>query len=167
LRARSAAPSVGQVRNGWLLLVLAALVVAVAALLARPHGRGHVVRASPTLTPGALNPDVTQETIGSTICVAGWTRTIRPPTSYTHELELRQMREYGESGSTRGYEEDHFISLELGGSPTDSRNLWPEPRPRANEVDGIENDLHGQVCSGRLSLAEAQRRIAEVKYRDG
>ncbi|MGW4529241.1 hypothetical protein [Amycolatopsis sp. NPDC004378] len=32
----------------------------------------------PACTPGALNPDVTQASIGSTICVSGWTATIRP-----------------------------------------------------------------------------------------
>ncbi|MBV8598859.1 MAG: hypothetical protein JO017_08565, partial [Actinobacteria bacterium] len=42
-------------------------------------GSRTVVLASPTLTPGATNPDVTQATIGSTICVRGWTATVRPP----------------------------------------------------------------------------------------
>jgi hypothetical protein len=153
-------------RYGWTLLVAAAVVLVAIALLARGR-HAAAVRASPTLTPGALNPDVTQATIGRTICVPGWTRTVRPPASYTSELKLRQMRAYGERGSPRAYQEDHFISLELGGSPTDPRNLWPEPRPRADDVDSIENDLHAQVCSGRLSLAMAQRREAEIKYRDG
>jgi hypothetical protein len=57
----------------------------------------------PTRTPGALNPMVTQETIGSTICVSGWTR-------YAD-------RKLGD------YEEDHPIPLVLGGSPSDARNL--------------------------------------------
>ena len=35
--------------------------------------------ASRALTPGMLNPEVTPATIGSTICVHGWTQTIRPP----------------------------------------------------------------------------------------
>jgi len=30
-------------------------------------------------TPGAINPDVRPDTIRSTICVEGWTRTVRPP----------------------------------------------------------------------------------------
>jgi hypothetical protein len=154
-------------RRGWILLVALAVIVAVVALVARPHTRRHAVHANPTLTPGALNPDVTQETIGSTICVSGWTRTVRPPSSYTHALKIRQMREYGETGSTRDYQEDHFISLELGGAPTDPRNLWPEPQQRAREVDRIENELNDAVCSGRLTLSEAQRREAELKYRDG
>src|SRR3712207_3940055 len=49
-------------------------------------------------TPGALNPDVTQATIGSTICVRGWTRTIRPPSSYTSALKVEQLAEYGLEG---------------------------------------------------------------------
>jgi len=31
------------------------------------------------VTPGALNPSVTQANIHSTICVRGYTKTIRPP----------------------------------------------------------------------------------------
>ena len=125
------------------------------------------VTASWTRTPGVLNPDVRQATIGQTICVTGWTRTIRPPTSYTSELKVQQLREYGLSGPPARYQEDHLISLELGGHPTDRRNLWPEPRPHAEEVDKIENELNRKVCSGELSLAEAQRRESELKHRSG
>jgi hypothetical protein len=114
-----------------------------------------------------LNPDVTQANIDATICVRGWTRTIRPPTSYTNELKKRQMREYGVGGSMSDYQEDHLISLSLGGHPTDPRNLWPEPNPRAIEVDAIENDLYDKVCSGELSLAEAQQQESELKHTDG
>ncbi len=48
----------------------------------------------PGLTPGAINPAVTQGNIGATICVRGWTRTIRPPAQYTEDLKRRQIREY-------------------------------------------------------------------------
>ena len=168
LRAPPGAPSVARVRrHGWILLLTLAVLAAAAALLVRPHAHRARLHANPALTPGALNPDVTQRTIGATICVSGWTRTVRPPSSYTHSLKIRQMREYGEAGRTRDYQEDHFISLELGGAPTDPRNLWPEPQPRAREVDRIENELNHAVCSGRLTLREAQRREAEVKYRGG
>jgi hypothetical protein len=148
-----------------LAVIVAALLVAV--LLPRHGRRSNVVRANPILTPGALNPDVTQATIRSTICVQGWTTTVRPPSSYTHALELRQLLQYGESGPTSNFQEDHFISLELGGAPTDPRNLWPEPQPRASEVDKIENQLNDEVCSGKITLAEGRRREAELKYRDG
>ena len=77
------------------------------------------------------------------------------------------MRAYGVGGSPSQYQEDHLISLELGGHPTDARNLWPEPYPRAAEVDSIENDLNAKVCSGALSLDEAQRKESELKHTDG
>src|SRR4051812_18214428 len=124
-------------------------------------------RASWTLTPGALNPDVTQATITDTICTRGWTKTIRPPTDYTTALKRKQMRDYGRAGSLSDFQEDHLISLELGGHPTDPRNLWPEPYPRASDVDQEENRLNGLVCSGRISLSEAQRRESAMKHTEG
>ncbi len=77
------------------------------------------------------------------------------------------MRQYREAGSLSDYQEDHLISLELGGNPTDPRNLWPEPYPRAGEVDRIENDLNAQVCSGALTLAQAQQREDTLKHTEG
>jgi hypothetical protein len=125
------------------------------------------VRADWTLTPGVLNPAVTQATIGSTICRRGWTRTIRPPVSYTNDLKRRGLRQYGLRGPPSAFQEDHLISLELGGNPTDPRNLWPEPYPRASSVDQTENELNAAVCSGSLTLAEAQRRESALKHADG
>jgi hypothetical protein len=124
-------------------------------------------RASWRLTPGVANAEVTQETIGSTICVSGWSSSIRPDTGYTNALKLRQMEEYRRSGLPTDYQEDHLISLELGGDPRDPRNLWPEPRPHAEEVDRVENELHDAICSGRMTLAEGQRRISVLKHTGG
>jgi hypothetical protein len=118
-------------------------------------------------TPGVLNPDVMQTTIATTICKRGWTKTIRPPTSYTNDLKGKQMREYAVGGAPADYQEDHLISLELGGHPTDPRNLWPEPYPRASEVDSIENELNAKVCSGQMSLEQAQLKESELKHKDG
>jgi hypothetical protein len=150
-------------------LVAAVLSVAVALVLLW-HGAGPDaprVKASWTRTPGVLNPDVRQETIAGTICVSGWTRTIRPPSEYTSSLKVEQMREYGLGGSPSAYQEDHLISLELGGHPTDRRNLWPEPRRHAEEVDRVENELNRKVCSGEITLAEGQRRESELKHHSG
>jgi hypothetical protein len=124
-------------------------------------------RASWLLTPGVANPDVSQETIGQTICTSGWTRTVRPPTEYTNALKLEQMKTYRRAGTPSDFQEDHLISLELGGHPTDARNLWPEPIDRALDVDDVENDLNRQVCSGELTLEEAQRRESELKHTAG
>jgi hypothetical protein len=150
------------------LLIALLLVTAVVVAFAPVHGHGaHSILADPARTPGVLNPDVTQANIRSTICRQGWTTTIRPPTDYTNDLKRKQMRKYGETGSLSDYQEDHLISLELGGNPTDPRNLWPEPYPRAAEVDKIENELNAQVCSGQLTLAQAQQREDDLKHREG
>ena len=152
-------------RNDVLLLAAAiALLVYAAVGCGRRAPERSAVLASPSLTPGVLNAAVTQATVGVTICKPGWTRTIRPPTDYTTALKLRQMAAYGESGPPTAYQEDHLISLELGGHPTDPRNLWPEPYPRAASVDRVENDLNARVCSGGLTLAEAQRKETELKH---
>jgi hypothetical protein len=125
----------------------------------------------PALTPGALNPAVTQATIDSTICVSGWTTTIRPSESFTNELKVEQIVQYGYSDtSTASYEEDHLISLELGGAPADARNLWPEPytdslsdgRPTgAHSKDSFETKLKTEVCAGTMTLAQAQSEIGD------
>jgi hypothetical protein len=86
---------------------------------------------------------------------------------YTNDLKVEQMRAYGDTGSPSDYQEDHLISLELGGDPTDPRNLWPEPYPRAADVDRVENDLNAKVCSGKLSLREGQEQESELKHTQG
>jgi hypothetical protein len=127
--------------------------------------RCHVVDGLPdhACTPGAIDPSVTQDNIDSTICVAGYTAKVRPSTSVTNRLKLASMQEYGQSGSPRDYEYDHLISLELGGAPSDTRNLFPEsyePRPGAHEKDLVENYLHRQVCQHKILLKDAQLGIA-------
>ncbi len=149
------------------LFAAGAAVVLLLVLHRSSTGHSSVVRASWARTPGVLNPAVTQGTIGSTICVRGWTSTVRPPVSYTNHLKEVQLRQYGLRGALSAFQEDHLVSLELGGNPTDARNLWPEPYPRAAEVDRIENQLNRAVCTGALTLAEAQRKESAMKHKDG
>jgi hypothetical protein len=125
----------------------------------------------PLLTPGALNPVVTQATIHSTICVSGWTATIRPPVTFTNSLKIKQIGQYGYTDKkSASYEEDHLISLELGGAPTDPSNLWPEPyvalladgrSTGAHTKDAFETKLKTQVCAGTIALAAAQVEIGD------
>lgn len=125
----------------------------------------------PALTPGVVNPDVSQANIADTICKSGWTATIRPPVSYTDSLKTNQIKAYGYLDTSPAlYEEDHLISLELGGSPTNPGNLWPEPYtvalPDGRSVgahvkDQFENRLRSQVCAGTLTLSLAQTEIGD------
>ncbi len=108
------------------------------------------------LTLCALNPAVSQATIGSTICVSGWTATVRPPSTYTSQLKAEQLIEFKLPGRPRDYEEDHRLPLELGGAPSDVHNLSPESHATSYQKDGDENAYKLKVCSGSLSLAQAQ-----------
>lgn len=139
-----------------------------APLASTPALTCHIHGALPDATcqPGATNPDVRPSTINQTICVSGWTKTVRPPVSYTGPLKVQQIAEYGYTDTnTADYEEDHLIPLELGGAPRDPHNLWPQPRYgsaglTASDKDGIENRLKTDVCSGKVGLLAAQQAIA-------
>ena len=126
------------------------------------HARGNYPFTMPDRhsTPGALNPAVTQATIGTTICRRGYTSTIRPSTSVTGPEKRASIRAYGFHQDVSHYEYDHLISLEIGGAANDSRNLWPENGSSPNLKDKVENYLHSRTCDGRVSLARAQRIIA-------
>ena len=120
----------------------------------------------PSCTPGAINPQVTQADIATTICRSGWTATVRPPTSITGPEKVGSARAYGYTGSFATGEYDHLIPLELGGDPNDAANLWLEPNDNPNATsthnakDALENKLNDLVCSGSLTLAAAQQAIA-------
>jgi hypothetical protein len=118
----------------------------------------------PVCTPGVTDPRVTQGNIQTTICVSGYTKTVRPPAAYTTSLKKQQMIAYGYTDiNPADYEEDHLIPLELGGHPTDPKNLWPQPRIGAypaSAKDRKENTLHAKVCAGLVTLVAAQAAIA-------
>lgn len=127
------------------------------------HGR-HVSRIHAAPVTGATNPDVTQANIQQTICVPGWTKTVRPPASFTNSLKRRQLAQLRLKGLPRDYEEDHLISLEVGGSPRDPRNLWPQPWTggrNAREKDRLENLVHRLICSGQITLAQGRRELSK------
>ena len=114
--------------------------------------------------PGAINPAVTQATIRTTICVSGWTKTVRPPANYTNQLKVDQIKLYNLPGKPSQYEEDHMIPLELGGAPTNPNNLWPQLRTGLHSAGGKdkkENLLHKEVCNGTITLQAARTLIMD------
>ncbi|HET9147562.1 MAG TPA: hypothetical protein VFN77_05900 [Acetobacteraceae bacterium] len=118
------------------------------------------------MTPGAINRSVNQFDIRSTICRRGWTRTVRPPVSYTEPLKKRQILAYGyRDRRPWRYEEDHLIPLSLGGSPDDPRNLWPEPHLGPDQwgsyaKDRLEGRMARLVCRHEITLRRARRMMA-------
>jgi hypothetical protein len=77
------------------------------------------------------------------------------------------MRAYGDTGSPATFEEDHLIPLALGGAPRDPQNLWPQPHASPNEKDTVEGAAHDAVCLGKITLPDAQHRIATDWYQLG
>ena len=65
--------------------------------------------------PGTPNPLVNQGNIHQTICVSGWTKTVRPPTSYTNKIKRTLMITLHLPGKASDYELDHELSIEDGG----------------------------------------------------
>jgi hypothetical protein len=118
------------------------------------------------LTPGAVAYSNTAE-----ICRPGYATDVRPNGSEWNRLKDEAYKRYGLARGHRSstdehgvrqpaYEVDHLIPLELGGSPSDIRNIWPEPIGYAKQKDKVENELHALVCSGRMPLDQAQSAIA-------
>lgn len=147
------------------LATVAALVLMASVALGTPPAHGQTLPPGvlpPPSTPGALNPNVTQANIATTICVPNWTTTIRPPASYTSKLKRQQMTARGLPGPPSSYEEDHLIALSSGGDPTSPLNLWSQPWAGpcgAHQKDRIEVLLHRLTCRGKITLAEAQHEL--------
>jgi hypothetical protein len=137
--------------------VIGAIVAAIVLFMAAVSGTGAAVpRPNPALTPGAVFADATPDVF----CAAGYTAKVRNVSAATRAAVLRL---YGwDPETTRKYELDHLIPLELGGS-NDAANLWPEPGGLAYgfaRKDRLENALHRLVCTGQLDYREAQQAIA-------
>ena len=113
--------------------------------------------------PGALLADVTQASIRTTICVSGWTATVRPSTSFTQHLKLLMLARAGlNPADSLAYELDHFVPLALVGSPRSEDNLWLQSwvgEWSARIKDRLERKLQVMVCAGRLTLRSARAAI--------
>ncbi|GHO49531.1 HNH endonuclease signature motif containing protein [Ktedonospora formicarum] len=107
-------------------------------------------------TPGAIFANATK----GKICVPGYASSVR---NVTTSLKNKVYTSYGIKKRKPGqYEVDHLVSLQLGGN-NDISNLWPEPaspKPGFHEKDRVENWLHDQVCDGKMTLKDAQIKIA-------
>jgi hypothetical protein len=104
-------------------------------------------------TPGARFPNVTT----AMVCTAGYARSVR------HVTYAKKRAVYAAYGMRRHFnghngELDHLVALELGGS-NDQSNLWPETVARTHgfhQKDRLENELHGEVCAGSITLYRAR-----------
>ena len=109
---------------------------------------------NPKLTPGYMRDASVHE-----LCTTSTSLVRNVPESLKKDI----FRNYGMNGNDRsvckeGYEIDHLVSLELGGA-NDGRNLWPQSycgENNAHKKDKLENELHRQICLGKISIQDAQ-----------
>lgn len=130
-------------------------------------GAVSIPRPDHKLTPGAVDASLTK----AILC---------DPTHHTAENrhvpqseKVKACRAYGIATGCPGpgYELDHLISIELGGS-NDISNLWPQPVDAPGVIgyhtkDVVENRAHAAVCDGRLTLKQAQDGISADWYKFG
>lgn len=122
---------------------------------------GHSSLYPPSNTSGSVDPRVTQDNIFSTICVSGYTRSVRPPHKVSEHIKERLMSQLQLPGDVSDYQLDHVVPLELGGCPDCLSNLWMEPYADAIRKDHVERFLHSEVCSGKITLQAAQSAIMQ------
>lgn len=104
----------------------------------------------PACTPGAINPAITVRDL----CPHLSSKVVRAVSQSTKDAVRRAYADQ------RPGEIDHLVPLELGGS-NEVANLWPEDGKIPNSKDiKVETPLHAAVCDARISLKEAQRRVA-------
>ena len=124
----------------------------------RTKSSGCLIQGSlpdPACTPGSV---VTRDS--AQVCAAGYAAGAGV---VPESLKADVYAAYGITNPVPGdYQIDHLVPLSLGGS-SDISNLWPNPvapEPGYNEKDRVEAYLQQQVCSGNMSLEQAQEQIA-------
>lgn len=139
-------------------MILLALLLQVAP--AHYRHAGAWVLPDSLVTPGAI------ETSDTGIVCHRTTKALRHVTPAMHKAIFA---EYGIPYTRHAkYEDDHLISLELGGL-NDNTNRWPQPYPDAYSKDSVENLAHRLACSGKIALLYVQRQIVHdwtVLYRE-
>ncbi len=76
-------------------------------------------------TPGAVDSAITQDNLQATVCVPGYTKSVRPPVIYTNRIKREMLAgEYAEQGDLKSTQLDHLVPLLIGGHPSDQANLW-------------------------------------------
>lgn len=126
--------------------------------------RNDVVLQDPVATPGEIDPALTKQKLCDPSFHTGSVRNV----TESEKKEVCAMYGITTGCPGKGYEIDHLISIELGGS-NNITNLWPQPRNSDTIVgyetkDVVENRAHRAVCSGKLSLVDAQKGIASDWY---
>lgn len=134
-------------------LTIAALIVLLA-----PYAQGsdHTL-PDPKLTPGAIDPRVTQGNIASTICrPGGYTKSVRHTSA---ALKASIYAEYKVDKKKVHAEVDHRIPLTAGGADVKA-NLWVQDYDshpfNAHLKDKLEVFIGHAICRRTMTLKQGQ-----------
>jgi hypothetical protein len=121
-----------------------------------------VQAASDSLPDPNLTPGDTMHIDPATFCNPGYTKLVR---DVPQSLKDSVYKRYGITEHVTGQMEiDHLIPLCAGGSNS-IKNLWPESyltQPwNAHKKDVLELRLRRLICTGHISVLEAQQAIAK------
>jgi hypothetical protein len=112
---------------------------------------------APLLPDDKLTPGAVATTDKRVVCRSGYSASVRHTTA---KMRAEAFRKYGIDPRSGRFEADHRVPLELGGADVQA-NLWPQSYTattfNAHTKDKLENRLRSLVCSGRMSLPDAQR----------
>lgn len=121
------------------------------------------IKPDPKLTPGVINPEATKEIVCKANYTAGTDSHGNKVRNVPDSLKQKAFDLYKLDRKADKFEIDHLISLELGGA-NDIKNLWPQSyttQPlNAHKKDDLENKLHALICSGGISIQDAQKAIS-------
>jgi hypothetical protein len=104
----------------------------------------------------AITPGKILTTNVKTVCTPGYTTTVRH--SISKKERALELKLYGYPVGTTGLVIDHRVPLEEGGADV-RENRWPQPKAESVKKDQIENAVHARVCSGKMTIQEAQKRF--------
>lgn len=117
-----------------------------------------------SVTPGAVNPAIVADPSGKSIIVDGVEANIcakgfttDPYKKTTEAMKHQVCEKYGEKdclNPSKG-EINHLIPLEIAGKDA-INNLWWQPQPDYHVKNQLEDKLKSMVCSGKISLNQAQ-----------
>jgi hypothetical protein len=131
-------------------------------LLASSVNADEVTIPNQILSPGKADPSLTKEVICDDGFRTGDYRNVSTALKNRVYIEYGIKAKEGYCSNGQGCEVDHIIPLYLGGS-NDITNLWPQPyegKWNAHMKDNLEMKLHKLVCSGAITLEDAQKEIS-------
>lgn len=118
------------------------------------------------LTPGRVDNKVTKQIL----CSPGY---LQAHSTIPADVRAKVMKRYNVSPNAQ-VDIDNLVSVEVGGSFTDVRNLWPQDVCPAfsagktcfgiQEKNLVEANLYQRICSGQISMADAQDIVRSGKW---